>query len=48
MYLVLNQNVQGLTGEDKLEKTIELVIVRNINSYFLQETWILRKFSINI
>ena len=34
--LIMNQNVQGLTGEDKLEKTIELMIPRGIHRYFLQ------------
>ena len=42
---VLNQNVQGLTGGYKLKKMIEVMIQRVIHSHFLQETWLLRKFS---
>ena len=42
--LVLNQNVQGLTGEEKLEKTIDFMIVRGIHGYCLQETWLIGKF----
>ena len=41
----MNQNVKGLTGEDKLEKTIELMITRFIHGYCLQEMWLLRTFS---
>ena len=41
----MSQNVQGLTDEDKLEKTINMIVTRVIHRYCLQETWILRKFS---
>ena len=36
--------MQGITGGDKLEKTIKLMITRGIHGYCLQETWLLRKF----
>ena len=39
-----NQNVQGLTGGDKLKKTIEFMIKIGIHKYFLQETWLLGTF----
>ena len=42
---MINQNVQGLTDGDKLEKTIEVMIQKNIDRYCFQETWLLRKFS---
>ena len=42
---VMNQNVQGITGEDKIEKTIELMITIGIHGYCLHETWILGTFS---
>ena len=42
---VTNQNVQGLTGKDKLEKTIKLIIRRRIHRYCLQEKWLPGTFS---
>ena len=42
---MINKNVQGLTGGDKLEKTIEVMIQKGMHSYCLQETWLLGKFS---
>ena len=46
--LVLNQNVQGLKGGDKLEKTINMMIVRGVHGYCMQETWLLGTFSTTI
>ena len=42
---VMKQNVQGITGEDKLDKTIDLMITRGIHGYFLQGIWLLRTSS---
>ena len=42
---MLNQNVQGLTGGEKLEKTIKVMIKKGIHGYCLQETWLLGTFS---
>ena len=42
---VINQNLQGLTGGYKLEKTIEVMIQQGICGYFLQEMWLLGTFS---
>ena len=35
----MNQNVQGLSGDYKLEKNLEMIIMKCINGYCLQETW---------
>ena len=42
---VMNQNVQGLTGGYKLEKTIDIMITRGIHGYYLQDMCLLRTFS---
>ena len=42
---VMNQDVQGLTGEENLKITIKLMIMRGIYRYFLQDTWLLGTFS---
>ena len=42
---VINQNVQGLTGGEKITKIIKVMIQKVIHSYCLQETWLLGKFS---
>ena len=42
---VIIQNVQGLTGRDKLKKTIKVMIKKGIQGYCFQETWLLGTFS---
>ena len=37
--IIQNVNVLGGRNDDKSEKIISLMINRNINTYFLQETW---------
>ena len=46
--LVLNQNVQGLKVKEKIEKTIDMIIVRGVHGYCMQETWLLGMFSTTI
>ena len=41
---VMNQNAQGLTGKDKLNEKIVLMITRGIHGYCLQERWLLGTF----
>ena len=47
---IISQNVNGLGGrnDDKLEKTISLMIDRNIDVYCLQETWKLCEYMLTI
>ena len=42
---IMNQNMQGITEEEKLDKTIKLVITGGIHGYCLQEMCILGTFS---
>ena len=42
---MINQNVQGLTEREKLEKTMEVMIKKGIHGYCLQETWLLGTFT---
>ena len=42
---MLNQNMQGLTGREKLEKTLKFMIKKVIHGCCLQDTCLLRKFS---
>ena len=41
---IMNQNMQGITEEEKLDKTIKLVITGGIHGYCLQEMCILGTF----
>ena len=42
--LVLNQNVQGLKGREKMEKTTKTMINQGIHEFCMQETWLLGSF----
>ena len=41
---LLSQNVNGLGGDDKLEKSVETMIQRNVAGFCVQETWRLGNF----
>ena len=41
---LLSQNVNGLGGDDKLEKLVETMIQRNIAGFCVQKTWSLGNF----
>ena len=45
---IMDQNVNGLKADDKLEKIISMMIVRNIQGYCMQETWMLGDFILKI
>ena len=40
----MSQNVNGLEGDDKLEKLVETMIQRNVAGFCVQETWKLGNF----
>ena len=45
---ILNYNVQGLSGNKKLEKIVKMMIAKGINGYCLQETWKNRTYTTTI
>ena len=45
---ILNQNVQVLSGDDKLDIIVDMMIAKGINGYCLQESWKLGTYTTTI
>ena len=46
--ILINQNVQGISDEENMDKIVDTMVAKGINIYCIQETWKLGKYTTTI